>query len=44
VRLGSESKELFMTMDNRTGCMIIAFLLWGAAVPGIVARHMQLLR
>jgi hypothetical protein len=31
MRLGSESKELLMTMNNRTGCMIIAFLLWGAA-------------
>jgi hypothetical protein len=31
MRLGSESKELLMTMNNRTACMIIAFLLWGAA-------------
>ena len=44
MRLGRERKELLMSMNNRTGCMIIAFLLWGAAVPGIVARHMQLLR
>jgi hypothetical protein len=29
--LGSESKELLMTMNNRTGCMIIAALLCGAA-------------
>jgi hypothetical protein len=31
MRLGSESKELLMTINNRTGCMIVAFLLWGAA-------------
>jgi hypothetical protein len=30
MHLGSESKELLMTMNNRTGC-IIAFLLCGAA-------------
>jgi len=29
--LGSESEELLMTMKNRTGCMIIALLLCGAA-------------
>jgi hypothetical protein len=31
MRLGSESKELLMTMKNRTGCIIIALLLGGAA-------------
>jgi len=31
MRLGSESKELLMTMKNRTGCIIIALLLCGAA-------------
>jgi len=29
--LGSEGKELLMTMKNRTGCIIIALLLCGAA-------------
>jgi hypothetical protein len=27
----NRSKEFLMTMKNRTGCMIIALLLWGAA-------------
>jgi hypothetical protein len=31
MRYGSESKELLMTMKNRNGCIIIAFLLCGAA-------------
>src|SRR2546430_9084697 len=31
MRFGSESKELLMNMKNRTGCVIIAFLLCGAA-------------
>jgi hypothetical protein len=31
MRLGSERKELLMTMKNRTGCIIIALLLCGAA-------------
>jgi hypothetical protein len=31
MRYGSNSKELLMTMKNRTGCIIIAFLLCGAA-------------
>src|ERR1700741_949155 len=33
MRLGSEAKESLMTVKNRTGCMIIAFLLCGAAPP-----------
>jgi hypothetical protein len=35
--LGNESKELLMTMKNRTGCMIIAFLLCGAA-PALLSE------
>jgi hypothetical protein len=31
MHVGSESKELLMAKKNRTGCMIVAFLLWGAA-------------
>ena len=31
MRLGGESMEMLMKMNNRTGCMIIALLLYGAA-------------
>jgi hypothetical protein len=31
MRLGSECKELLMNMKNRTGCVIVALLLCGAA-------------